>query len=662
MALFPNIKYETSTFFVGDKEHTLVQLDEFKQSVIKNLCEHQIQENFKYRTPSPFDDSDLDKDYRPSSDSESLKENASPTPNTAKKAKKKIRRPTEWKQNVKKMKVNHGESYTTKSGTIKRRKTVQPGCEEKCKLKCTTNVDETTRKQIFTEFYALGDKNHQRNFINACMEQRTARKYRNPNAKRNLNYAYFFKLDNKKIYVCKRFFKSTLDVTNTTISTVIKKKSSVGVVSADNRGKHANHKKLSSNLEQGVIDHINSFARIESHYCRADNQREFIDGGLNIASMYRLYLEEHEKSGEPTVKLSMYSHIFNTKFNIGFFRPKKDYCSFCDKYKNSNTKHLLQNEYNEHILEKDLARQKKKTDIELVKTSEDSAIYCFDLQAVMPLPCGDVSIFYYKSKLNVINFTIYDITEKEGFSYLWHEAEAKRGANEIATCVYFHLTKNCKGKDVIFYADNCCGQNKNKFMISMFLYAVEHSDIKSIEINFLIVGHTQNEGDSMHACIESSKKRVLHSGPIYIPDQISMIIKLAKKTGKPYIVHEIKHGDILDWKSVSSSYGNLDVNTNGDKVYWNCIKIIRVEKSDTSSLPNVYYKTSYQQETFQAIKLKLHNKKPAEIKKAYTEKPKIPYKKKEALVSLLRHIPEEYQPFYRNLKCTRKGENEENSD
>lgn len=43
-----------------------------------------------------------------------------------------------------------GESYTTKSGTIKRRKTAQQGCDDKCKLKCTTNVDESRRQQIFT--------------------------------------------------------------------------------------------------------------------------------------------------------------------------------------------------------------------------------------------------------------------------------------------------------------------------------------------------------------------------------------------------------------------------------------------------------------------------------------------------------------------------------
>lgn len=105
MLLFPNIKYETSTFFVGNKEHASVQLDEFKQSVIENLCGSKIQENFKYLTPSPFD-SDLDKDYCPSSDPESLNLKNTSTTSTEIKTKKKIRSPMEWQQNVKKAKVN----------------------------------------------------------------------------------------------------------------------------------------------------------------------------------------------------------------------------------------------------------------------------------------------------------------------------------------------------------------------------------------------------------------------------------------------------------------------------------------------------------------------------------------------------------------------------
>jgi hypothetical protein len=44
----------------------------------------------------------------------------------------------------------------------------------------------------------------------------------------------------------------------------------------------------------------------------------------------------------------------------------------------------------------------------------DKAILAvYDLQAVIPLPKGKCSDFYYSSKLNVLNFTIADLIKKK---------------------------------------------------------------------------------------------------------------------------------------------------------------------------------------------------------------------------------------------------------
>lgn len=68
-------------------------------------------------------------------------------------------------------------------------------------------------------------------------------------------------------------------------------------------------------------------------------------------------------------------------------------------------------------------------------------------------------------------------------------------------------TKNHKGSEkVILYSDNCGGQNRNRFIFSMFAFAATHFQIEIIH-RFLEEGHTQNEGDSMHAVIENAKKR-----------------------------------------------------------------------------------------------------------------------------------------------------------
>ncbi|KAJ8940882.1 hypothetical protein NQ314_010545 [Rhamnusium bicolor] len=95
------------------------------------------------------------------------------------------------------------------------------------------------------------------------------------------------------------------------------------IIKEDHRGKHGNHKRIDVEVSKSVFDHINSIPRIESHYVRKDTNREFIDGGLTIAEMHRDYCEKRSASNQPSVTYDYYATIFNIKFNIGFFVPKK---------------------------------------------------------------------------------------------------------------------------------------------------------------------------------------------------------------------------------------------------------------------------------------------------------------------------------------------------
>lgn len=90
----------------------------------------------------------------------------------------------------------------------------------------------------------------------------------------------------------------------------------------------------------------------------------------------------------------------------------------------------------------------------------------FDLQSVLQCLRGVASSFYYKSKLNNFNLTFYKFRTKEVECFFWNEVEAKRGAEEIGTCVWKYLQAINKQAtdptDVVFYSDNCAGQNKNR--------------------------------------------------------------------------------------------------------------------------------------------------------------------------------------------------------
>lgn len=55
------------------------------------------------------------------------------------------------------------------------------------------------------------------------------------------------------------------------------------------------------------------------------------------------------------------------------------------------------------------------------------------------------------------------------------------------------------------FSDNCAGQNRNQFVASMFLLAVNTFNLDVKEHKFLTKGHTQMECDSMHSSIEYVK-------------------------------------------------------------------------------------------------------------------------------------------------------------
>lgn len=90
------------------------------------------------------------------------------------------------------------------------------------------------------------------------------------------------------------------------------------------------------------------------------------------------------------------------------------------------------------------------------KSSSDYIVAMYDLQAVLQTPRGDMSVFYYKSKLNNFNFTISQLGSDHTECYLLHEGEANRGADEIGSCVLKFIDKimidyNGGGAEFVFF-------------------------------------------------------------------------------------------------------------------------------------------------------------------------------------------------------------------
>ena len=277
---------------------------------------------------------------------------------------------------------------------------------------------------------------------------------------------------------------------------------------------------------------------------------------------------------------------------------------------------------------------------------------CYDLQKVLPPPCSQVRFMYYKCKLEVYNFMSYDSEQKQGNCYMWHEAIAHRGSNEIGTCVYDFLQDQATNgvKDVAFYSDNCGGQNKNQYIAVMYAKAVVSTSLERITHNFLEKGHTQNEGDSMHSRIEQA----IGKTPVFVPSQYYVIARGAKKTGKSYEVKEMETDDFVDWHQLASvHFKTINMDDAGNRVSWKSIRAMEFRKESPNKM---FFKYHYDQDysviTFSKPgRRKRVELKDSDLKKAYDRPPPISSAKFKDLASLCmsQAIPKIYRNFFETL-------------
>lgn len=160
------------------------------------------------------------------------------------------------------------------------------------------------------------------------------------------------------IDVCKQFFISTLNISGSAISSFVNK-SAVNDYN-DKRGRHKNHRKLDPVTRNLIKSHIESFPSMESHYVRAKSTRLYLAAYLNIAKMWSFFNKMY-----PSLKVTdaIYRKFFCNEYNFSFHKPKKDLCSTCVQYDNSDKTDLrLQASYKLHFDNKEAARIEKNAD------------------------------------------------------------------------------------------------------------------------------------------------------------------------------------------------------------------------------------------------------------------------------------------------------------
>ena len=300
-------------------------------------------------------------------------------------------------------------------------------------------------------------------------------------------------------------------------------------------------------VRREVVDFLKTFLldlpKVPSHYCRSSSSKMYLEPAFkSINHLHGEYIRSSAEHGIQALSRQVFTRMFKD-LNLSLFHPKKDQCDTCCAFKAGNIDAIT---WKDHCNKKDTARAMKQKDKE--EADEKTLVTCMDLQGLLLCPKLQASSLYFKTKLCVHNFTIYDMTSHDASNYLWHEGEAGISANEFASCIVHFLKDHPSYEEYILWSDGCGYQNRNLLLSNALLkFATETQ--KTVTQKFLERGHTQMECDSVHSVIE----RRLRNRDISVPAEYVVIIRGARTNPRPYHVKYVDYSFFPNFSDVNLS-------------------------------------------------------------------------------------------------------------
>lgn len=448
---------------------------------------------------------------------------------TVKLTKKRLKHLNKWKKNIRKAKVAKGESHISDKGKIIAAKTLKNSCLSTCSYNCTALLDKNARRDIFDTFYTLNSK-EKRIFLLANTSRFAVKledkikKNKNEDGnkkKKPKQYYYKYGLPYKEqvVQVCKPMFLNTLCINQSRVYNVHCNKIGELTPGEDGRGKNT-RSKISIEDKLFLMDHINAYPRVESHYARAKTNKEYLDQFLDETIMYEHYVEKCKANNKEPLLLSYFRFIFDTEFNLAFDIPKTDRCFRCEKYKKAVKENIvtakLESQYQEHL--RMLKLMKAERDFDRQHAEIGSVVVAFDLENVIGLPKTDVGPAFYKRKINAYNLTGHAVQRsasgirKERYCAVWSETMCGREGNDIASALFKILSRVIKDfKDVTYiitWSDACVPQNRNSIMSAAIGQFLNDFDCEKLIMKYSLPGHgCVQEIDNVHSQIEKHLRR-----------------------------------------------------------------------------------------------------------------------------------------------------------
>lgn len=333
---------------------------------------------------------------------------------------------------------------------------------------------------------------------------------------------YIYRLkdeDAESHVVCKKFYLATIGCGETSgIVATAKRSPNKLVPTPDKRGS----KKLEVNETHICIDnHIKSFNPCISHYRRehAPN-RLYLPHEMTITEMHTDYLD---KNPDRQITYTTYMRRVQN-LNISFAKLGEEECERCEMLKQKP--HQKEEgtcidtcetcaEALTHKLHTTEARTAYKEDGENIIPGR--IVRSIDLQKVIMLPrLPGFKSACFTRRLVGFHHTFAPVgsycKDNKVISVVWHEGVSGRKCEDMASSVQLAIKADRYATELLYYMDNCSGQNKNYALYTSLLAAVNDPKlgVEKITLKFLEAGHTFMSADQCHAKVEKAMKKMVN--------------------------------------------------------------------------------------------------------------------------------------------------------
>lgn len=538
----------------------------------------------------------------------------------------------------------------------------QPQMVCKCNRNCASAVDVVTQKDTFDQYHGMANWSEKTKFLRSMAIREPVKE--NANARVNLKkknyYTSYYLADpsGEPQRVCADFLGKLLSVSRTKLFRAI---SSVATNpdAKDRRGNNTPKNRSDPADIAFITDFVQTLPKYESKIKPKSSPIKYLHPNLTVQKLYQLYANVCKFKQRKSVSKAIFERELKKKFiHLKQFKNSKD-CRTCKLIKEQKKRKVLSVERKEEIEEEeknhvDAVKAIKEELMQSISTDEESTeVLIIELQQPQEMPRVSLEESYDWKPLWHFNLCVFNEKSKEAHMYVWNEAIAQNGPEQVASCVFKHIRTaiSKSAKKVILYSKSSSlyGNMRMSLMLKKLRDYQKGVDLVTIEQRFFMAGHDSNDCNRCFDFIVKQKKQYHEKEEyLYAPDDWKELILWSKLTKPRFNVIQMTEDDFFSVDNLMKLVISEKHSADGETIQWSAISNITHTLSEPLQLSvgyagketATYLLTHQDVDEFHRTNLVYSNKGGNAI-----SKPKF-----DSLQMNLKYIPTEYHDFYKSIK------------